>query len=133
MFFFAPSAARHLAQSRDKQKHSHKYSPSTKAKQRKTAKQHPRATPIPLARIGVPRKKRQKTRAIQCQRGGKPAQRTYIHKADPNCKKTCDTSRFVRVILARGHANLLCIVPILSDPRRESNMSPNVCSVDEND
>jgi len=30
------------------------------------------------------------------------------------------TSRFVRVILCRGHANLLCIVPILTDdPRRE--------------
>ena len=32
-----------------------------------------------------------------------------------------NTSRFVRVILSRGHANLLCIVPILTDdPRRES-------------
>ena len=35
------------------------------------------------------------------------------------------TSRFVRVCvssLRRGHANLLCIVPILTDdPRRESN------------
>ena len=30
--------------------------------------------------------------------------------------------RFVRVILAQGHANLPCIVPILTDdPRRESN------------
>ena len=29
--------------------------------------------------------------------------------------------RFVRVILAQGHANLPCIVPILTDdPRRES-------------
>ena len=31
------------------------------------------------------------------------------------------TSRFARVILAQGHANLLCAVPILTDdPRRES-------------
>ncbi len=32
------------------------------------------------------------------------------------------TSRFVRVILAQGHADLFCIVPILmDDPRRESS------------
>jgi len=30
-------------------------------------------------------------------------------------KRIWTISRFVRVILAQGHANLLCIVPILSD------------------
>ena len=37
------------------------------------------------------------------------------------------TSRFVRVILAQGPCNLLCIVPILADdPRRESDVYTGV-------
>ncbi len=38
------------------------------------------------------------------------------------CQTLVYTSRFVRVILAQGHADLFCIVPILTDdPRRESS------------
>lgn len=35
-------------------------------------------------------------------------------------KKNWTISRFVRVILAQGHANLLYIVPILSDVSKET-------------
>ena len=39
-------------------------------------------------------------------------------------KKLGNSSRFVRVILAQGHANLLCIVPMLTDsPRKESKIN----------
>ena len=51
------------------------------AKQIKTSPATRRATPIPLARIGVPRAQENTKRASECQRGGKRA----LRKSHKNC------------------------------------------------
>ena len=57
---------------------------------------------------------------------------SYCEKAQKHLRKS--SKKFVTLLdlcvssLRRGHANLLCIVPILSDdPRRESDLNTYVC------
>ena len=94
-FFCAPSAARHQAQSREKQitltwqlpinQHRNK---NNQAKNQ-TKK---RATPTPPARIGVPRQKRPRSRGNKpCQWGGKPALKS-VQKECPTVQSIARTS-----------------------------------------
>ena len=84
--FFSPSAARHRALSRNKQNRRLTIARNRKPKT-KTAQTTTRATPIPPARIGIPRKEKPQNRTIsestgrQASPDKKPIKMFHLYKS----------------------------------------------------